>query len=177
MSSLKNSSRARKRDMLAPKESLRQTAANVIMQLAIDDDNKNTVREVGGIKRLVSLLTSPDIEVQLNVLGALTNLALNDMNKAQIRELQAIPQIIQLMDSPNVNVQEKVVEVIWNLAGNDENRVAILYAGGVKKLLALMNASEESEDGTGPNIVASGLGALANLTVHPENHAAIHDAG
>merc|ERR1719198_2932529 len=92
MSSLKNSSRARKRDMLAPKESLRQTAANVLMQLAIDDDNKNAVREAGGLKRLVSLLTSPDVEVQLNVLGALTNLALNDENKNEIRELMALPR-------------------------------------------------------------------------------------
>jgi hypothetical protein len=166
----------RREPQLPAKESLKQTAANVIMQLAIDDDNKNTVREVGGLKRLVSLLTSPDTEVQLNVLGALTNLALNDQNKMQIRELQAIPQIIKLMDSPNVNVQEKVVEVIWNLAGNDENRVAILYAGGVQRLLELLNDSEESEDG-GPNIVASGLGALANLTVHPENHVAIRDSG
>merc|ERR1719203_728298 len=117
MGSLKNSSRASKKNVPPARECLRQTAANVLMQLAVDDDNKHAVWEVGGIKKLVSLLSSPDVEVQLNVLGALTNLALNDENKAEIRELQAIPKIVELLDSSEEVVQEKVVEVIWNLAG------------------------------------------------------------
>lgn len=68
---------------LVPKECLKQTAANVLMQLAVDDDNKQAVREAGGLRKLVSLLSSPDPEVQLHVLGALTNLALDHENKAR----------------------------------------------------------------------------------------------
>jgi hypothetical protein len=176
MSSLKARARKQEPSSLSAKESLKQTAANVLMQLSLDDDNKNAVRKAGGVKRLVSLLSSPDVEVQLNVLGALTNLALNEENKAEIRSLQAIPKIIALLDNKDENVQAKTVEVIWNLAGNDENRVAVLYGGGVQKLLDMLPATEEAMVRS-TAVAASTLGALANLAAHPENQLAIREAG
>merc|ERR1719247_3105119 len=134
----------RKQDgLFSTEDCIKQTAAQVLKQLADDDKNKDAIREAGGLKRLVRLLSSPDVEVQLSALGALTSLALNDDNKNEIRELQAIPKIINLLDvdqNRDEVVVEKAVEVIWNLAGIDSNRVSILYAGGVKKLLDLTNS-------------------------------------
>merc|ERR1719161_281503 len=164
----------RKQDgLFSTEDCIKQTAAQVLKQLADDDKNKDAIREAGGLKRLVRLLSSPDVEVQLSALGALTSLALNDDNKNEIRELQAIPKIINLLDvdqNRDEVVVEKAVEVIWNLAGIDSNRASILYAGGVKKLLDLTNSPN-------PNIFSKALGAIANLCVHEEIHVTIRDTG
>merc|ERR1719183_3350065 len=72
----------RKQDgLFSTEDCIKQTAAQVLKQLADDDKNKDAIREAGGLKRLVRLLSSPDVEVQLSALGALTSLALNDDNK------------------------------------------------------------------------------------------------
>jgi hypothetical protein len=164
----------RKQDgLFSTEDCIKQTAAQVLKQLADDDRNKDAIREAGGLKRLVRLLSSPDVDVQLSSLGALTSLALNDDNKNEIRELQAIPKIINLLDmdaNRDEVVVEKAVEVIWNLAGIDSNRASILYAGGVKKLLDLTNSPN-------PNIFSKALGAIANLCVHEEIHVTIRDTG
>merc|ERR1719375_1676991 len=57
----------RKQDgLFSTEDCIKQTAAQVLKQLADDDKNKDAIREAGGLKRLVRLLSSPDVEVQLS---------------------------------------------------------------------------------------------------------------
>lgn len=136
------------------------------------------VREVdrGTLEPILSLLQSPDIEVQRAASAALGNLAVNGPfsclpprpgflcadsciadNKVLIVALGGLAPLIGQMMSPNVEVQCNAVGCITNLATHEENKAKIARSGALGPLIRLAKSKDM-------RVQRNATGALLNMT-------------
>jgi hypothetical protein len=86
-------------------EKITEYAIISIAVLAVDEENKNDIREAGALGPLIDLLKSDNPVFIEKSLIALVNLSLNAKNRVAIRQLDAIPILIDLMFHPNPNIR------------------------------------------------------------------------
>jgi len=113
-----------------------------IAVLAVHDENKDAVREAGGLGPLIDILTQENLDFIEKSLAAQLNLSLNAKNRTAMRQLDAIPPLIDLLFHENPNIQQNAAGVLWNLANDERNKKLIREMGGLNALLALISGGK-----------------------------------
>uniref|UniRef100_A0A5S6QUD1 Fibronectin type-III domain-containing protein n=1 Tax=Trichuris muris TaxID=70415 RepID=A0A5S6QUD1_TRIMR len=112
----------------SPDDSIKMNAAGYLQHLAYnDDDVKQKVRTLGGINKLVSLLSVDVPEVQRNAAGCLRNLSYGrDDNKRAIMQANGLVALANLLKStPEVLIVEEVTGTLWNMSSCHDMKTAI----------------------------------------------------
>ena len=148
----------------------KKEAAQILANLAWNDQNRAAIAAAGGIPPLVALITSGSDSAKGYAAGALRNLARNDQNKAAIAAAGGIPPLVALVTSGSDFAKENGARALRILAANDQNMAAIVAAGGIPPLVALVTSGSDSAK-------EKAAYALALLTVNDQNRAAIAAAG
>ncbi|KAI1935229.1 Vacuolar protein 8 [Ophidiomyces ophidiicola] len=140
--------------------------------LTFAEITERDVREVdrNTLEPILSLLQSPDIEVQRAASAALGNLAVNTENKVSIVELGGLAPLIRQMQSQNVEVQCNAVGCITNLATHEENKSRIARSGALGPLTKLAKSKDM-------RVQRNATGALLNMTHSDENRQELVVAG
>lgn len=140
--------------------------------LTFAEITERDVREVDRdtLEPILSLLQSPDIEVQRAASAALGNLAVNTENKVLIVQLGGLAPLIRQMMSTNVEVQCNAVGCITNLATHEENKAKIARSGALGPLTRLAKSRDM-------RVQRNATGALLNMTHSDENRQQLVNAG
>uniref|UniRef100_A0A8R1TVP6 Fibronectin type-III domain-containing protein n=1 Tax=Onchocerca volvulus TaxID=6282 RepID=A0A8R1TVP6_ONCVO len=106
-------------------------ASGYLQHLTFNDNAiKEETRELGGIPKLVRLLSSDVPDIQKNVCGCLKNLSFgkeNDENKRAINGAGGIVALAALLrQTHDAQVMEEVTATLWNLSSCDDLKPAIL---------------------------------------------------
>ena len=130
-------------------------------------DNQTALLKEGCIPAIVSILNSPEHQMQTNAAGALSSLSRgHPENQAAIARSGALaPLCTMVRDAPTPETREESAGALWSMAHeNAANKATIAKLGGIEPLVSmLMFASTDN------SCVKSG-GALATLsTKHNEN--------
>ena len=117
-----------------PSNEIKANAAAYLQHLCYqDDETKSKTRTLGGIARLVSLLSNDIVDVHKNTCGALRNLSYgktNDENKVEIFKQGGIQALIRLLKRTNdESTKESITAVLWNLSSCEEVKAVILAEG------------------------------------------------
>ncbi|MCP9266055.1 Juxtamembrane domain-associated catenin [Dirofilaria immitis] len=106
-------------------------ASGYLQHLTFNDNAiKEETRELGGIPKLVRLLSSDVPDIQKNVCGCLKNLSFrkeNDENKRAINGAGGIVALAALLkQTHDAQVMEEVTATLWNLSSCDDLKSIIL---------------------------------------------------
>ncbi|VDN01656.1 unnamed protein product [Thelazia callipaeda] len=106
-------------------------ASGYLQHLTFNDNAiKEETRELGGIPKLVRLLSGDVPDIQKNVCGCLKNLSFgkeNDENKRAINDAGGIAALAALLrQTHDVHVMEEVTATLWNLSSCDDLKSSIL---------------------------------------------------
>lgn len=136
------------------------------------DDNRQELAQAGAIPVLVSLLASPDVDVQYYCTTALSNIAVDASNRARLAqsEPRLITALVHLMDSSSPKVQCQAALALRNLASDDRYQLEIVRARGLPPLLKLLKSSYLP-------LILSAVACIRNISIHPQNESPIIDAG
>jgi hypothetical protein len=113
--------------------------------LAVNEENKDAIREVGALGPLIDILTCDNESFIEKSLAAQLNLSLNTKNRTAMRQLDAIPSLIDLLFHENPTIQQNAAGVLWNLANDERNKKLIREMGGLNALLALNSGGKVDE--------------------------------
>lgn len=121
---------------------------------------------------LVSLLGSPDTDVQYYCTTALSNIAVDGYNRRKLAQTEPklVQNLVALMDSPSLKVQCQAALALRNLASDDSYQIAIVKAEGLKPLLRLLCS-------TFLPLILSAAACVRNVSISPDNESPIIEAG
>lgn len=126
----------------SPDVEVQRAAGAALGNLAVNNDNKRLVVELGGLDPLIRQMMSPNVEVQCNAVGCLTNLATHEANKAVIARSGALLPLTRLAKSRDMRVQRNATGALLNMTHSDENRQALVAAGAVPVLVSLLASTD-----------------------------------
>ncbi|CAN0459582.1 unnamed protein product, partial [Scytosiphon promiscuus] len=136
--------------------------------------------ELGGLKLLLPLARSKDVEVQRLAVHALANLSVDGESSSSTRpskcefahapffstanqelmaEEGAIDTLVIMLGSSYPHLQRQASKALANLGVNAKNKERICTAGGVGPLVALAGSKS-------PGVAVEAVAALANLAVN-----------
>ncbi|CCW70516.1 unnamed protein product [Phytomonas sp. Hart1] len=129
--------------------SIKAKIAGAIWNCASDEDNRNSLHNLGGIPALLGLFVLNSSErdgtaaqefLFENVAGALWNLSVDSESKKQIVAYGGIPLLIEVLTaSSSLPVLENITGTLWNCSSSVEVRSEIFKFGGIPPLLSLLN--------------------------------------
>ncbi|AET37586.1 protein anchor VAC8 Ecym_1353 [Eremothecium cymbalariae DBVPG len=117
-------------------------ACAALGNLAVNNENKILIVEMGGLEPLIEQMKSNNVEVQCNAVGCITNLATQDDNKAKIAHSGALVPLTKLAKSKNIRVQRNATGALLNMTHSGENRKELVDAGAVPVLVSLLSSSD-----------------------------------
>lgn len=126
----------------------------------------------GAIPVLVSLLNSPDTDVQYYCTTALSNIAVDGANRKKLAQSEAklVASLVALMDSTSLKVQCQAALALRNLASDEKYQLEIVRADGLTSLLRLLGS-------TYLPLILSSAACVRNVSIHPQNESPIIDSG
>lgn len=130
--------------------------------LAVNNENKRLVVEMGGLDPLSRQMMSPNVEVQCNAVGCMTNLATHEDNKAKIAKSGALAPLTKLAKSKDMRVQRNATGALLNMTHSAENRQELVNVGAIPVLVSLLNSSDA-------DVQYYCTTALSNMAVDLEN--------
>ncbi|CAE8647821.1 unnamed protein product, partial [Polarella glacialis] len=142
-------------------------ATNCVETLSLDRECREVIRRLGGIRALVSMLSSQDSGCVSAAAGALKNLSVDEESKADIASRDGLELLVELLSHEGL-IACKAAECIGNFALDQAYRVRLRSLGCVAPLLNLLGASGSVV----PLQLAAGA-ALLNLTLDDESKAAV----
>ncbi|KAM0067993.1 putative U box domain, armadillo-like helical, Zinc finger, RING/FYVE/PHD-type [Helianthus debilis subsp. tardiflorus] len=151
-----------------------ETIKNATFEIRVlarnDKDIRNVIANCGAIPFLISLLNSPDENIQENSVTALLNLSINEVNKAVIGNSGSIEPLIHVLQTGSSVARENSAATLYSLSLTEENKRKIGRAGAIGPLVNLLG------NGTlrGKKDAAT---ALFNLSTFHENKAHIVQEG
>lgn len=143
-------------------QEVQRAACAALGNLAVNDENKVLIVEMGGLTPLIRQMMCPNIEVQCNAVGCITNLATQDQNKTKIAKSGALIPLTKLANSPDLRVQRNATGALLNMTHSYENRKELVDAGSVPVLVQLLTNPD-------PDIQYYCTTALSNIAVDEEN--------
>lgn len=143
-------------------QEVQRAACAALGNLAVNDENKVLIVDMGGLTPLIRQMMCPNIEVQCNAVGCITNLATQDANKSKIAKSGALIPLTKLAKSPDLRVQRNATGALLNMTHSYENRQQLVQAGSVPALVQLLSSPD-------PDIQYYCTTALSNIAVDPEN--------
>lgn len=137
-------------------------ACAALGNLAVNNDNKLLIVEMGGLEPLISQMMGNNVEVQCNAVGCITNLATQDDNKHKIATSGALVPLTRLAKSKHIRVQRNATGALLNMTHSEENRRELVNAGSVPVLVSLLSSSD-------PDVQYYCTTALSNIAVDESN--------
>lgn len=125
-----------------------------------------------GLQKIIQLLTSEDVDVQIHAVKVIANLAAEDTNQENIVEEGGLDSLLTLLrTSENATILRVASGAIANLAMNELNQGLIMSKGGAQ---LLAETSSKTDD---PQTLRMVAGALANLCGNEKLHMMLKDGG
>ncbi|KAL5569393.1 hypothetical protein UlMin_025968 [Ulmus minor] len=125
-----------------------------------------------GLQKILQLLTSEDIDIQIHAVKVVANLAAEDTNQEKIVEEGGLDALLMLLrSSQNTTILRVTSGAIANLAMNELNQGLILSKGGAQ--LLAKTASKTND----PQTLRMVAGALANLCGNERLHTMLIEDG
>lgn len=118
---------------------VQRAACGALGNLAVNNENKILIVEMGGLEPLIRQMMSTNIEVQCNAVGCITNLATQDDNKTKIAKLGALIPLTKLAKLKDIRVQRNATGALLNMTHSGENRQELVNAGAVPVLVSLLS--------------------------------------
>ncbi|KAF6139890.1 hypothetical protein GIB67_009737 [Kingdonia uniflora] len=116
-------------------------------------------------QKVVAMLRSEDLEVQIHALKMVANLAAKDLNQGKIVEEGGIDALLMLLESSqNTTIHRVALGAIANLAMSDMNQVLIMSKGGAQLLANVASKSNY------PQTLRMVARAIANLCGNQKLH-------
>lgn len=129
------------------------------------------IEEVG-VQKIISLLSSVDLDVQIHAVKVIANLAAEDSNQEKIVQEGGLDALLMLLQSSqNATILRVASGAIANLAMNEMNQGLISSKGGAQ---LLANTAVKTEDAQTLRMVA---GAIANLCGNEKLHVTLREDG
>ncbi|KAI3808543.1 hypothetical protein L1987_24496 [Smallanthus sonchifolius] len=135
-----------------------------------DKDIRNVIANCGAITSLITLLHSPDKNIQENSVTALLNLSINEVNKTAIGNSDPFEPLIHVLQTGSSEARENSAATLFSLSLTEENKRRIGRSGAIGPLVNLLG------DGT-PRGKKDAATALFNLSTFHENKARIVQEG
>ncbi|GLT51906.1 hypothetical protein SLA2020_252800 [Shorea laevis] len=111
-----------------------------------------------GLEKILSLLESDDVNVQIHAVKVVANLAAEESNQERIVEAGGLDSLLMLLrSSEDETIRRVAAGAIANLAMNEANQEVIMAQGGIS--LLSMTASDADD----PQTLRMVAGAIANL--------------
>ncbi len=121
---------------------VQKAASAALGNLAVNNDNKKLIVEMGGLEPLIRQMMSPNSEVQCNAVGCITNLATQDDNKPKIAQSGALEPLTKLARSKDLRVQRNSTGALLNMTHSFENRQELVKAGAIPVLVSLLSSPD-----------------------------------
>ncbi|KAG7192945.1 Vacuolar protein 8 [Scheffersomyces spartinae] len=121
---------------------VQRNACGALGNLAVNNENKVLIVEMGGLEPLIKQMMLTNIEVQCNAVGCITNLATQDDNKSKIAKSGALIPLTKLAKSKDIRVQRNATGALLNMTHSFENRQELVNAGAVPVLVSLLSATD-----------------------------------
>ncbi|KAH9927469.1 vacuolar protein 8 [Epithele typhae] len=179
------------RQMLSPNVEVQCNAVGCVTNLATHDDNKTKIAKsgalvpltrlarskdlrnrqqlvnAGAIPVLVSLLNSPDTDVQYYCTTALSNIAVDAHNRKKLAqsEPKLVSSLVQLMDSSSLKIGAPT-----EISITEKYQLDIVKADGLTSLLRLLQS-------TYLPLILSAAACVRNVSIHPQNESPIIESG
>lgn len=105
------------------------TACNFIQHECFQKiEARRRVYTLGGIPRLIRLLSSDNEEVQRAACAALRNLVFEDNdNKLEVCEQRGMPILLNLLrDTQDLEIKRQITGLLWNLSSNDQLKIMLI---------------------------------------------------
>lgn len=149
----------------SPDFETQEVAVTALLNLSINDNNKNEIAAAGAIDPLINVLTIGNSEAKENAAATLFSLSVMEENKIAIGQSGAIPPLVDLLMNGTPRGKKDAATALFNLSILHENKARIVRAGAVKHLLSLMEPAA--------GMVDKAVAVLANLATIQEGRAAI----
>ncbi|KAK9246738.1 armadillo-type protein [Lipomyces tetrasporus] len=121
---------------------VQRAASAALGNLAVNNDNKVLIVEMGGLEPLIKQMQSANVEVQCNAVGCITNLATHEDNKVKIARSGALVPLTKLAKSKDKRVQRNATGALLNMTHSDENRQELVSAGAIPVLVSLLQSPD-----------------------------------
>ncbi|MCO5577311.1 hypothetical protein L7F22_031139 [Adiantum nelumboides] len=154
----------------SPDLQTQENAVTALLNLSIDDSNKNEIAAAGAIDPLVQLLRTGSAEARENSAATLFSLSVMDENKVAVGQSGAIPPLVDLLMYGSPRGKKDAATALFNLSILHENKARIVGAGAVRPLVELM-----ADPAAG--MVDKAVAVLANLATNTEGRSAIGEEG
>ena len=150
---------------------LQREVAERLANEAVSAERQAQIVECGGIKLLVQLTRSTDVEVQRLSAHALANLSALPVNQKAMAEAEgSLDMLVELLRSPTPEVQRQAAKTIANMSVVASNMRLIAEKNGLPPLILLVSV---------PQIKTriEAIAAIANLAIDDSNERALVAAG
>ncbi|KAL2922589.1 Kinesin-like protein KIN-UC [Bienertia sinuspersici] len=125
-----------------------------------------------GLEKILKLLSSDDIEVQMHALKVVANLAAEDANQEKIVNEGGLDALLMLLQtSQNTTILRVASGAVANLAMNESNQGMIMNKGGAR---LLADTASKTDD---PQTLRMVAGAIANLCGNVSLHTKLKEGG
>ena len=84
--------------------------------MTVDAENETTIANAGGLRPLVGLLVSENVDTQRRALCCLGNLTLTTENQQLVAAAKGVPRLVVCMQSPDTRVQRDATRTLRHLA-------------------------------------------------------------
>jgi len=150
---------------------LQREVAERLANEAVRADRQAQIVECGGLRLLVQLTRSADVEVQRLSAHALANLSALAANQRAIAEAEGgLEMLVALLRSTMPEVQRQAAKTIANMSVVAANMRLIADRGGLPPLVALLSVPQVKTR-------IEAIAAVANLAVDDANERALVAAG
>ncbi|XVF75592.1 hypothetical protein PTKIN_Ptkin13bG0199200 [Pterospermum kingtungense] len=118
-----------------------------------------------GLQKIIQLLASEDLDVQIHAVKVIANLAAEDVNQEMIVEEGGLDALLTMLrSSQNATILRVASGAIANLAMNEINQGLIMSRGGAQLLAKTASKTDD------PQTLRMVAGALANLCGNEKLH-------
>jgi HEAT repeat protein len=156
-------------ELLNGSDKMREGASMALGFLAANATIQNTIRNAGGIVKLIELLSDSHVKVRTKAANALAEVVVNNqVNQDFVREAGGIPVLVKLLEGENAELRVHAAVGLGNLANNNDiNRISIREANAIPILVKLLKDNDARKPAAG---------ALWNLSYENSNKDAIREA-
>ncbi|XP_022865468.1 U-box domain-containing protein 4-like [Olea europaea var. sylvestris] len=155
--------------LLSTDSKVQENAVTALLNLSINDNNKNAIANADAIQPLIHVLETGSPEAKENSAATLFSLSVIEENKIKIGRSGAIKPLVDLLGNGTPRGRKDAATALFNLSIFHENKARIVQAGAVKYLIELMDPA------TG--MVDKAVAVLSNLATIHEGRIAIGQEG
>jgi len=116
----------------------KQAAMEIRLLAKNKPENRVKIAKAGAIKPLISLISSPDLQLQEYGVTAILNLSLCDENKEAIASAGAIKPLVRALSTGTATAKENAACALLRLSQVEENKAAIGRSGAIPPLVSLL---------------------------------------